>query len=159
MDLACGHGLLAMILLLLDDSSAEAVAVDQHIPESAATLVRSLTVDWPRLAGRLHFVEKAVEELPLQQDDLVVSVHACGRLTDLVIERAIAAGARLAVLPCCHNLDGADLGGLQGWLNGPLAMDVARVARLRAQGYQVFTQLIPEDITPKNRLILAEPAQ
>jgi len=158
-DLACGHGLLAMILLLLDDSSPEAVAVDRHIPESAATLVRSLTTDWPRLTGRLRFVESSLEEMPLQRDDLIVSVHACGGLTDLVIERAVATGARLAVLPCCHNLDGADLGGLQGWLDGPLAMDAARVARLRAHGYQVYTQLIPEDITPKNRLLLAEPAR
>ncbi|MRR53380.1 MAG: methyltransferase [Deltaproteobacteria bacterium] len=158
-DLACGHGLLAMILLLLDDTSPEAVAVDRYIPESSATLVRSLTAVWPRLNSRLCFVESSLEELPLQRDDLIVSVHACGGLTDLVIKRAVAAGARLAVLPCCHNLDGAELGGLQGWLDGPLAMDVARVARLRAHGYQVFTQLIPEDITPKNRLLLAEPAR
>jgi len=89
---------------------------------------------------------------------VIVSVHACGELTDLVIERAMAAGARMALVPCCHNLTGADLGGLQGWLDGPLAMDAARVARLRSHGYQVVTQLIPEDITPKNRLLLAEPA-
>jgi SAM-dependent methyltransferase len=157
-DLACGHGLLAMILLLLDDSSPEALAVDQRMPASAATMARSLTADWPRLADRVRFMEIALEEMPLYQDDLIVSVHACGGLTDLVIERAMAAGARLAVLPCCHNLDGADLGGLQGWLDGPLAMDAARVARLRSHGYQVFTQLIPEDITKKNRLLLAEPA-
>ncbi len=157
-DLACGHGLLAMILLLLDDSSPEALAVDQRMPASAATLARSLTADWSRLADRVRFMEIALEEMPLDQDDLIVSVHACGGLTDLVIERAMAAGARLAVLPCCHNLDGADLGGLQGWMDGPLAMDAARVARLRSHGYQVFTQLIPEDITKKNRLLLAEPA-
>jgi hypothetical protein len=42
-------------------------------------------------------------------------------------------------------------------MDGPLAMDAARVARLRAQGYRVFTQLIPGDITPKNRLLMAEP--
>jgi hypothetical protein len=157
-DLACGHGLLAMILLLLDDSSPEALAVDRRIPESAVTLAQSLTTAWPRLTGRVRFVETALEKIPLQRDDLIVSVHACGGLTDLVIERAMAAGARMAVVPCCHNLAGADLGGLQGWLDGPLAMDAARVARLRSHGYQVVTQLIPEDITPKNRLLLAEPA-
>lgn len=91
------------------------------------------------------------------RDDLIVSVYACGGLTDLVIEGAIVAGARMAVLPCCHDLAEADLGGLQGCLDGPLAMDVARVARLRSRGYRVITQLIPEDITPKNRLLLAEP--
>ncbi len=156
-DLASGHGLLAMILLLLDDSSPEALAVDRRIPESAAALAASLTDAWPRLKGRVRFVEADLEEVPLQRDDLVVSAHACGGLTDLVIDRALAAGTRVAVLPCCHDLAGADLGGLQGWMDGPLAMDATRVARLRAQGYRVITQLIPKDITPKNRLLLAEP--
>lgn len=156
-DLACGHGLLAMILLLLDDSSPEALAVDRCIPESATTLYAALADAWPRLMGRVRFVESELEEVPLHQDDVIVSAHACGGLTDLVIERAITAGSRVAVLPCCHNLDGADLGGLQGWMDGPLAMDAARVARLRTQGFEVLTQLIPKDITPKNRLILAEP--
>jgi len=87
----------------------------------------------------------------------VVSVHACGGLTDLVLERAMAAGARVAVLPCCHDLAGSDTGGLQGWLDGPLAVDVTRAALLRSRGYRVYTQLIPGDITPKNRLLLGEP--
>jgi hypothetical protein len=156
-DLAAGHGLLAMILLLLDDSSPEALAVDRRIPESAAALAAPLTDAWPRLKGRLRFIETDLEDVPLKQDDLIVSVHACGGLTDLIIERAVSAGARLALVPCCHDLAGADLGGLQGWLDGPLAMDVARVARLRSQGYRVVTHTIPHDITPKNRLLLAEP--
>jgi hypothetical protein len=34
-------------------------------------------------------------------------------------------------------------------------MDVRRCEQLREHGYRVKTQLIPADITPKNRLILA----
>jgi SAM-dependent methyltransferase len=156
-DLACGHGLLAQILLLLDDSSPEALAIDRSLPDSAGKLQEALAESWPRLAGRVRFIEGDLEGLALQPADLIVSVHACGSLTDLVLERAVAARARVAVLPCCHSLDGADLGGLEGWLDGPLALDVTRAARLRAQGYRVFTQQIPPDITPKNRLLLAEP--
>lgn len=156
-DLACGHGLLAQVLLLLDDSSPEALAVDRRIPKSAATLEASLCAEWPRLGGRVRYVEADLETLPLGPGDLVVSAHACGGLTDLVLDRAMAAGARVAVLPCCHDLRQGDLGGLEGWMEGALAMDAARVARLRAHGYRVSTQLIPGDITPKNRLLLAEP--
>ena len=157
MDLACGHGLLAQILLLLDDRSPEALAVDQKIPKSAVTLKASLDQVWPRLQGRVSFIETDLGNVPLYPDDLVVSAHACGGLTDLILERVVEAGARVAVLPCCHNLKTGDLGGLEGWLEGPLAMDAARVARLRFQGYRVFTQVIPGDITPKNRLLMAEP--
>ena len=157
MDLACGHGLLAQILLLLDDTSPEALAVDRRIPKSAAILEATLCEAWPRLEGRVSYIESDLREVPLHRDDLVVSAHACGGLTDLVLERAVSAGACVAVLPCCHDLKDADLGGLEGWLDGPLAMDATRVARVRSQGYRVFTQVIPGDITPKNRLLLAEP--
>jgi SAM-dependent methyltransferase len=158
-DLACGHGLLAQVLLLLDDNSPEALAVDRTLPKSAATLEASLCEAWPRLWGRVRFLETDVREVPLRRDDLVVSAHACGGLTDLILDRAVEAGACVAVLPCCHALKDADLGGLEGWLDGPLAMDATRVARLRAQGYRVFTQTIPGDITPKNRLLMAEPVE
>jgi hypothetical protein len=156
-DLACGHGLLAQILLLLDDSSPLALAVDRRLPEQAGRLAACLTEDWPRLAERVAFMECDLEQVELLPEDLVVSVHACGGLTDLVLERAATAGARVAVLPCCHDLDEGDSGGLQGWLNGPLAQDVLRATRLRACGYRVVTQLIPGDITPKNRLLLGYP--
>jgi len=156
-DLACGHGLLAQLLLLLDDSSPEALAVDQRIPKSAALLQASLGAEWPRLHGRVGCLEADLRTVPLRRGDLVVSAHACGGLTDLILERAVEAGASVAVMPCCHDLRQGDLGGLEGWMEGPLAMDATRAARLRAQGYRVFTQRIPGDITPKNRLLMAEP--
>ena len=156
-DLASGHGLLAQILLLLDRDIPEALAVDRRIPENAALLAAELRADWPGLADRISFIEKDLEQITLLPTDIVVSVHACGGLTDLVLERAMAAGSRVAVLPCCHDLRSDDDGGLQGWLDGPLAVDVTRAALLRSRGYRVYTQTIPGDITPKNRLLLAEP--
>lgn len=95
----------------------------------------------------------------LGPEDLVVSVHACGNLTDLVIEQAIAVGARLAVLPCCHNLSSANNEVLQGWMDIALAMDVARATRCQQNHYRVFTQTISAEITPRNRLLLAEPKE
>ena len=156
-DLACGHGLLAQLLLLLDDSSKEALAVDLRLPASAPRLAAVLGEDWPRLAGRVRFIETDLNAVELYADDLVVSAHACGALSDQILDRALAARARLALLPCCHDLKDADLGGLQGWLDGPLALDVLRAERLRRAGYQIHTQTIPGDITPKNRLLVAEP--
>jgi len=156
-DLAAGHGLLAQILLLLDREIPQALVVDRRIPDSAAKLAAELQAEWPGLAGRVSFLESDLEQVPLHRDDLVVSAHACGGLTDLVLERALAAGCRVAVLPCCHDLRSADRGGLEGWLDGPLAVDVTRAALLRSRGYRVYTQTIPGDITPKNRLLMAEP--
>ncbi len=156
-DLACGHGLLANILLLLDDTSPEAVAVDADIPKNAEILSQKLCNTWPRLSGRVHYLEQDMASILLLPTDLVVSAHACGRLTDSVLDRAISARARVAVLPCCHDLERCDTGGLEGWMDGPMAVDATRAARLRDAGYQVLTRTIPATITPKNRLLMGQP--
>ncbi len=158
-DLAAGHGLLAHVMLLLDDSSPCAVAVDQSFPPSSAKLHAALVALWPRLRGRVHFVPDAIDAVDVQPTDVVVSSHACGALTDVILERAARARARVAVLPCCHDLAVCDAGDLRGWLDGPLAVDVVRAQRLRLQGYTIRTQAIPAAITPKNRLLLGAPAE
>ncbi len=156
-DLACGHGLVALLLLLLDDTSPDALAVDRHLPKSAAKLREAFYGAWPRLAGRVELREGDLASVALGPGDLVVSAHACGALTDVVLERAIAARARVVVLPCCHDTSSGDHGGLSGWLDAALAIDATRAARLGQSGYRVRTQLIPREITPKNRLLLGVP--
>jgi SAM-dependent methyltransferase len=156
-DLACGHGLVSHILLLLDDTSPNALAVDTNIPENAAVLSQNLIKTWPRLKDRIIFRRMPLEQVELSSRDIVVSVHACGTLTDTVIEKAVAARAKLAVLPCCHDLDRCDTGGLDGWMDGPLAVDATRALKLACQGYTVMTKKIPGEITPKNRLLIAYP--
>lgn len=157
-DLCGGHGLLAQLMLLLDDSSTVATVVDRAIPASAARLHDAFVQAWPRLAGRVSFVASDMAAVTLDDDDLVVSIHACGSLTDAVLARATSAGARVAVLPCCHHLDRNDDGGLSGWMDGGLAIDATRVARLTARGWRVWTHTIPLEITPHNRLLMAAPA-
>ncbi len=154
-DMAAGHGLLAHLMLILDDSSPSAVAIDLTLPPSCAKLHDALVEWWPRLAGRINFVAADLDSLPLHPTDVVVSSHACGRLTDVILDRAMDAGARVAVLPCCHDVETCDTGGLTGWVDAALAIDVMRAARLQQRGYRVWTQSIPLDITPKNRVLMA----
>ena len=156
-DLGAGHGLLAQLMLLLDDSSPAAVAIDKILPASSARLHDALVEAWPRLAGRISFVAGALDDTPICPTDVVVSCHACGNLTDLVLDRATAARARVAVLPCCHDLAIGDAAGLSGWVDGPLGIDIMRAVRLKQQDYRVWTQAIPAAITPKNRLLLGAP--
>jgi hypothetical protein len=156
-DLGGGHGLLGQIMLLLDDSSPGALVVDPALPPSSAAVHDELCKAWPRLSGRVSFLAAPLQDVLLESTDVVVASHACGALTDRVIDRAAAAGARLAVLPCCHDLDTCDAGELTGWVDGPLAVDVVRAIGLARRGYRIRTQQIPRDITPQNRLLLAAP--
>jgi hypothetical protein len=158
-DVAGGHGLLAHLMLLLDDSSPAALVVDPARPPSSVELHAALTAEWPRLVGRVLHAGCSIREVPLVATDLVVSSHACGALTDAILEAATAASARVAVLPCCHDFGTCDTGPLTGWLDGPLAIDVMRATRLQGAGYRVRTQRIPSAITPKNRLLIAMPEQ
>jgi hypothetical protein len=155
-DLGAGHGLLAQVMLLLDNSSPIALVVDTAPPLSGLRVHDELTKAWPRLAGRIEFVASALEDVELTGGDVVVSSHACGDLTDRVLERAVAARARVAVLPCCHDLASCDARPLSGWIDHSLAIDVLRAVRLEQRGYRVWTQAIPSAITPKNRLLLGE---
>jgi hypothetical protein len=156
-DLGAGHGLLAQIMLLLDDSSSGALVVDKALPPSSARLHDVLVQAWPRLSGRIAFVASALEDVDILPTDVVVSSHACGALTDRVLDRAAAARARVAVLPCCHNLAMSDADELAGWVDGPVAIDILRALRLKRQGYRIWTQAIPPNVTPKNRLLLGAP--
>jgi hypothetical protein len=158
-DVAGGHGLLAHVMLLLDDSSPEALVVDPVTPPNAPLLHTGIVAEWPRLQDRVTAVPSDIREFPLTSSDIVVSSHACGGLTDIVLDAAASVRATVAVLPCCHDLDQWGPGALTGWLDGAMAIDVRRAMRLEANGYHVRTQTIPSDITPKNRLLIGTPTR
>lgn len=153
-DLGGGHGLLALMMLILDDSSPTGLVVDKVRPPSSARVHEAILESWPRMNNRVTFVSGGLDTVKLQADDVVVSSHACGRLTDVVLDAAIQSEARVAVLPCCHDVDACDAGGLAGWLDPALAIDVTRAVRLQRHGFRVWTQSIPSTVTPKNRLLI-----
>ncbi len=157
LDLGGGHGLLAQVMLLLDDSSSGSLVVDKTLPPSSLKLHDVLVQTWPRLEGRIAFVAADLDDVEILPADVVVSSHACGALTDRILDRAAAARARVAVMPCCHNVDAGDAGGLSGWVESPVAIDIVRAMRLANHGYRIWTQTIPGAITPKNRLLLGAP--
>jgi Methyltransferase domain len=156
-DLAAGHGLLGQFMLILDDSSPDALIVDPALPPSSMKLHEALIDSWPRLRGRVTFVTGGVDAVAIHSTDVVVSSHACGMLTDRVLDAAVGSRARVAVLPCCHDIRSETARALRGWVEPALAMDIARAHRLEGEGYRVWTQSIRAAITPKNRLLLAAP--
>ena len=161
-DVAGGHGLLAHLMLLLDDTSAGRAG-----GRSRAASIGAIPSGRPCSCRRGRGWRAACATRrdrsptsPCTAADVVVSSHACGALTDQVLEAAaVDAGARVAVLPCCHDADRpATPGPSSGWMDLALAVDTLRAVRLEARGYRVWTQTIPAAVTPKNRLLLGVPA-
>ncbi|KAJ1618310.1 hypothetical protein T492DRAFT_892273 [Pavlovales sp. CCMP2436] len=109
-DVASGHGLLAWMLLLLDDSEETslpprtAVCIDRRMPASAERIEQCILLAFPELAGRWSFVEADAAEVEPHASCLLLAVHACGGLSDLIVAQAIAARAPVALVPCCHSL-------------------------------------------------------
>lgn len=156
-DLACGHGLLAYAMLVTGGMRGSAVAVDQKLTSCGRRIASELEKRWPKLKGNVDHRELEIGNVSLCPDDIVVSVHACGGLTDEILDKAVAAGCRVAVMPCCHALNRQQKAGYDAWVSGDVAIDIERVVRLRSRGYKVHMSTISDRITPKNRLIIAEP--
>lgn len=156
-ELAAGHGFLSALLVILDDSIPFATCVDKAKPLSHDRLMDSLVTEWPRLAGRVLYREQLIEQVDIPEEAFAVSVHGCGAVTDRVLSKALAVRCPVAVLPCCHDFSHSDDGGLTGWLDARLAIDVARANRLSGASYDVVTTTIPDEITPRNRLLIGWP--
>ncbi len=156
-DLAGGHGLVGWLMALQDRGTNQVVVVDRRIPKSAERLTAAFRGRWPALADRVTYQAADLRDAPLSAESRVLGIHACGGLTDAVLEAAVAVGARVAVLPCCHSHARLDDGGLSGWIPADVAIDATRALRLRSAGYRVHTTTIPADITPKNRLLIGSP--
>ena len=158
LELAAGHGLVAWLLLLLDPTAPGARCIDRRKPRSAERLEAAVVARWPRLAGKVRWEQANLKRVTADPGDLVVAVHACGTLTDRVLDAALAARAAVVVLPCCHNLRWGTAG-LEAWMDGAVAVDVVRALRVRAAGYRVYLLKIPEEITPQNRLLIGVPEE
>lgn len=156
-DLACGHGLLGWMLAVISPHVPEVLAVDRRLPPSAERLRIEMEREWPLLAERVTLRQGDVRDVALRETDIVVCAHGCGSLTDRVLDLALQAQANVAVLPCCSDHSLLDSAGLEGWIDADVAIDIVRALRLRDEGYQVWAQYIPADITPKNRVLMGRP--
>ena len=88
----------------------------------------------------------------------VIATHACGNLTDKVLELAVDLGAcGIAAMPCCYT--GTDKGtpyGIKRALGVSWAADIRRSFYLNENKYHSDFSSIPTEITPMNRIIIGE---
>jgi hypothetical protein len=89
---------------------------------------------------------------------ILIATHACGSLTDQALEKAVALDCcSIAAMPCCYT--GADKGvpyGFKRAFGTAWAADIRRTSFLDSHGFHTDYSSIPQEITPLNRIIVAE---
>lgn len=167
-DLCCGKSYLSFAVYhyfaVLRGREVEMVGVDlkPDVIEFCATTAARLGFSGLRFV--CGDVAKFDEGL---RPDLVISLHACDVATDLVIDRAIAWGAKVILsTPCCHHelnhtLDcpAVEFIARHSMLRQRFceaATDALRLCRLEAGGYSATAlEFIDPEDTPKNILLRA----
>jgi len=143
-DLACGKGELAYILYL-EGYSVRAIDIARR--------------NSPFLEDINFHQYDLRKELRFGQNSLVLSVHACGTLTDRIIQLALESQNDFAVMSCCHsdqiyfcpqNMPSSKLLNIMG---RDEYLDQIRLSYILEQKYQAGIAKIEPGITPKNRII------
>ncbi len=105
-----------------------------------------------------------MDSLEVPSDSFVIALHACGILTDKVIEKSIAAAAGFAVMPCCYNSNMK-----KHYLRSPPDKrklnysseknyyDAFRLQYIKEQGYHALLRRIDKRITPMNNVLIGIP--
>mmetsp|Transcript_17893 Transcript_17893/g.33759 ORF Transcript_17893/g.33759 Transcript_17893/m.33759 type:complete len:490 (+) Transcript_17893:1758-3227(+) len=135
-DLASGHGLLGWFLLALageNNQNRTVICVDRCMPPAAQRIASVMQDAFP--LAHWTYVQGDLNACRPHYSCLLTSVHACGSLTDDILQMAIAAQAPCAVVPCCHSVrPGAYRPHSQ---YAPLSMpDIVQAVHVRKQEYQ-----------------------
>lgn len=186
-DICSGHGLTGLLFSacnppgkLSNKTMLRTVLTDQIEPQSHSILKDCISEICPWIAeeGVVSFYASPLEDFTTHaaqkwmennSDDssgtvgkkhatIVVSTHACGSLTDKVLQYAMKVqAASLAVMPCCYT--GTDAGvpyGVRRMLGVGHSADVRRCFELQEYEYHADFAAIPRAITAMNRIIVAE---
>ena len=105
-DVACGHGLLG-VLIAYRFPKIQVVCVDKQQREAYTNYVTVVSELGEKAEGEekclsnLGHMEGDLTAIPYDKDTYVVCIHGCNEATKLALEHARSAQAAWAVVPCC----------------------------------------------------------
>jgi hypothetical protein len=148
-DLGAGHGLVAMLVAILEPGLRSVRAVDRRKPPCYEKLRAALAEDFGDRIAKVVYEEMSLDDLePPPEPVFITAVHACGRRTDEAIDLAIGSRSSIGLLPCCHDASIHPMpGALLGRWSKRDAVDLARIFRLDASGYRTMSRKVADGLT------------
>ena len=104
-----------------------------------------------------------------KEKGIIVSIHACGSLSDRIIELSIKYHVPFAVVPCCQGREIDDVLRTSGYTVEDAQFhsryfedisgysDLMRINYAIEQGYKIILRALPREITDKNRIMIGIP--
>jgi hypothetical protein len=155
LEACCGHGLVGHLLAL---NGARSVRQFDIRETRSHALLQTYFLRSPVMFDTVD-VRKQKDEVLSWDFDVVVGMHCCGDLSDIIVDIATKKGAALCICPCCYH--GARMApAMAASMNAfpkPLAVDAVRVATLALRGYAVTMKKLNISISTCNDIICAVP--
>jgi len=176
-DICSGHGLTGMLFAACNpprqDRIVKTYLVDIVQPPSHQVLKELIAEVCPWVNDNVQFLTSDLDSFdPMTMSNtdtdtnkntqdvcsIVIATHACGTLTDKVLEQAVKMECcAIAAMPCCYT--GTDKGvpyGIKRAHGVAWAADIKRTYFLDSHNFHTDYSTIPLEITPLNRIIVAE---
>lgn len=161
-DLCAGHGLVGVLYALFERRVERVVCVDKRRPASFDVVLDAAAAVGEWVRDKVEYDEARLRDAggAVPRGTAVVALHACGIRTDACIDLALDAGGPVGLLPCCTSRARSGAPPVLVRELGPeVATDVHRTYRLTEAGYTVRWDAVPEEITARNRLLVAWPSR
>lgn len=129
-------------------------------------IVRDLEATLADVGDKGNIFLGGIDKYAIPKNSGVIAVHACGPLTDKILQKTVLAKVPVAVMTCCHRRDGEPYTlrdppdpRLLNYSRKEDYVDTVRMQFLAEQGYDATIAKIDPNITPFNNVILGVPAQ
>lgn len=160
-EVAGGHCLFsAIVALVYPERFDKIIAIDLKRVEAFDKVMNCLKQISPESASKIEFKQEDIKtSKSIIQGSVVVALHACGNLTDLIISISLDNQVNsLNLMGCCYSNCNAAKEchpAIRKWAGERFASSITRTLKIQDKEYDIIWKFISTVITPQNQIIIA----
>jgi len=158
-DCCSGNGFFGLYLLLRN--KVNIIAIDNNHTKKAERLESYFYLNHPDIMDRYKFQKLDIEKykIPVIENSIILGIHACGDLSDIIIENSVSNNIPFIINPCCYNKYKICWKDSKIKFNGNLGdyVDNLRYNFIKSKYRKVILKTLNNLKNGSNRLIIAIP--